>query len=502
MRPSDWLFSRARALTDLGGALLVVDLFLVALLAATLPRDKRRMLRSSLALLALFALATYAAPQLPARRGETDWVATVAQASLLLVTARTALLVVTDSLIGRAVLPPVPKIIADILQGLLYGVVALISLHGAGFEPGELLTTSALLTAVIGLALQDTLGNLFSGLAMQAAKPFEVDDWVQVDGNTAYTGKILEIGWRATRMLTIDESEIVIPNGVLAKAVLRNFTKPTPVERRQVLFGVDYRHPPGRVRTAALDALRGLPGILAQPEPSVVTLDLADSGIQYALRYYIDQHAEGTPIDATVRERLWYALQRRGLSFPFPQRDVHLYTHGPAERAADHAADVEARSIFLRFVPLFQGLPEPVVRELAERARTQHFGAHEAIVRQGEPGDDMYVLVRGTVSVRVGDAEVATLGREGYFGEASLLTGEPRGATVVALTEVELCEVGHEALQTVLRCHPELYDTLTAAMVERQLVRDAQLANASRPPAAQLEAHRRDLLKRIRSFFA
>ena len=142
------------------------------------------------------------------------------------------MLLVLDTILSRRLDRPLPKIIRDILQGLVYFVLALAILRQLGVEPGQLLTTSALLTAVVGLSLQDTAGNLIAGLSVQLQRPFDVGDWIQFDDNPKNIGRVIEINWRATTLLTLDENEIIVPNGLLAKAPLRNYTKPTNVARR------------------------------------------------------------------------------------------------------------------------------------------------------------------------------------------------------------------------------------------------------------------------------
>src|SRR5690606_13193402 len=156
---------------------------------------------------------------------------------------------------------------------VFYAAVALVVLRAAGVELGSLLTTSALLTAVIGLSLQDTLGNLFAGLAIQAQQPFEVGDWIQHDPTDQETmGRVVEINWRATRVLTVDNVEVTIPNGALARASIRNFSRPTAEVRRSVTITVAAHVPPNEVHRLFAEAVAGTPGVLSHPAPDVQTL--------------------------------------------------------------------------------------------------------------------------------------------------------------------------------------------------------------------------------------
>src|SRR5690606_39397019 len=111
-------------------------------------------------------------------------------------------------------------------------------------EPASLLATSALLTAVIGLSLQETLGNLFAGLAIQAERPFEVNDWIQFDEHRHRVGRVVEINWRATKVETSDRVILTVPNGVLARAPIMNFSRPTALVRRSVYVDAPFDAPP------------------------------------------------------------------------------------------------------------------------------------------------------------------------------------------------------------------------------------------------------------------
>ena len=129
---------------------------------------------------------------------------------------------------------PIPKIFVDVLRCLMLAVALLVVLWDAGINAGELVTGSALVTAVLGFALKDTLGNVIAGLAIHAEHPFEVGDWIQYDAVPAHIGRVVEVNWRATKVITLDEAYVIVPNGQLAQASIRNFTKPESWSRRSL----------------------------------------------------------------------------------------------------------------------------------------------------------------------------------------------------------------------------------------------------------------------------
>lgn len=479
----------------MGGALYILAPVLLAALLLLLPRDKRGLLHvPALAFggVLVLTLVTWLLPPRWSMRGL--WI--TGFALLLLTIVRSLLVFVTETKVGGWLFPPVPKIVADVVQALLYLAAIFMTLHAVGIEPGSLLTTSAVLTAVLGLALQDTLGNLFSGLALQLGRPFDVGDWVELDRDQQQqAGRVVEVGWRATKIITLDHVEIIVPNGMMSKALLRNVTRPTPVSRRNITFTASYRDAPADVQAAALEACAGLSQVLPSPAPSVVVTGFGESTIAYSLRYFTADIAAAQVTDSQVRVRLWYVFERRRLEFPFPQRDVHVRVTDPA---AEERAATDARAAALRRIELFACVDD--VDGLAGRSETRLYGPGERIVVAGDPGDELFVVVDGEVRVLVGADEVARLGAGDFFGEMSLLTGEDRTATVEAIGACRVVVVGHQALKRALEEEPELAERLSAAQVERQraLALHRQ-GSASALPAA--EEGTVELLARIRGFF-
>jgi small-conductance mechanosensitive channel len=173
-------------------------------------------------------------------------VSLLALATLLVTIGRSTVLLLLDVILGRRLDRALPKIIRDILQGLVYFLLLLALLREIGLEPGQLLTTSALLTAVIGLSLQDTLGNLVAGLSVQIQRPFSVGDWVQFDADKNNVGRVIEINGARMRW---SRSTVVVPSRALAKAALAS--RPTPTVRRNLFVQVAYEVPPKRVHSVA-----------------------------------------------------------------------------------------------------------------------------------------------------------------------------------------------------------------------------------------------------------
>jgi len=396
---------------------------------------------------------------------------------------------------------PMPRIFLDVLR-LLAVLAALVTvLFDAGVRADSLFTGSAVLTAVLGFALKDTLGNVFAGLAIHAERPFELDDWIQYDTNPAHIGRVVEINWRATKVLTLDEAHVIIPNGQLAQASIRNFTKPDPWSRRSLYVMAPYEVSPQRVQGIILDAIRGSFGVLEHPAPSVVTNDFKERGIEYWVRLFTTEFGKRDRVDGMARDRIWYALARHGIEIPVATQDIRLtQLPGPvAERPEDA---VDRRAADLRRVGLLAALAPPQLRLLAEQTAERRYAAGEPVIRQGDVGDSLFVVCDGHVEVTTTHdgaqpIRLAVLAAGDYFGEMSLMTGAPRTATVTPLVETRLLELGKEAFRGILVAQPELVELVGAALRQRLASRAEAIAETERP-----EAESPDLLQRIRSFFS
>lgn len=402
------------------------------------------------------------------------------------------------------VLPPlsfdVPSIVRDVIQLVVAALALLACLRLAGFDVLPLLTTSAVLTAIIGLALQATIANLFGGLSLQLDRTLVQGDWIQTG---SHSGRIVEIGWRSTRLITSDGDTLFLPNGQLVSGDVLNLSRPTGAHRAAVRLSVHERYAPTTVRQAFVDAIRGVPGVLEYPPPDCLVSELGDQVLTYTVRYWITEFERDSSIASDVRVRLWYAGRRAGF-----ETVPHLYGLTVAEAtAADDAPDTPAaRLALLRAAELFAPLDDPACERLVRRMRRLEFTAGEPIVHQGASGDSLYVVQRGDVAVRVqvdgSTADVATLGPGDIFGEMSVLTGEPRAATCTARSETTCYAIDRGAFEEVLEERPTIAEHFCATLARRQTQLESQREGLSAAIRARREADRRSqILGRVRELF-
>ncbi|MBX3250075.1 MAG: mechanosensitive ion channel family protein [Myxococcales bacterium] len=495
------------AMTLTGGVGLAAAIALLLVLPLVLPKHERRRVRLPAVFLGLYvgivALRVFGNFEEEAQK--TLHVTGVF--FLLASLARSVFLVGLHSVVTRYLGgAEVPRIVRDLIQALLYVGVAMLTLRAAGVEPGSLLTTSALLTAVIGLSLQDTLGNLFAGLAIQAQRPFRVGDWIMFDDRDQNAGRVVEMSWRAVKIITVDQVEIIVPNSMLAKSPLKNFSSPTPVARRHVHVEAPYGRPPEQVIRELVEAAKSVPGVLVEPPPSVIINEFTERGVRYDLRFFIDDFVNRDNVAGLLRERIWYAFQRAEIELTVPQRVVRMFDYTEERLEHEAAARVDERDEALRQVDFLRALPDGARHRLAEGATSRLYAPAEVIIEEGAQGEELFIIQRGEVRVEVGRSrrEVARLGRGQFFGEMSLMTGEQRKASVRAVTEAELLVISRQALRPVLEAEPTLAETISTVLAERAASLDSKVSVTGHdaPGLGASDPASRELLTRIKRFFS
>ena len=356
---------------------------------------------------------------------------------------------------------------------------------------------------MVGFALQDTLGNLFAGLAIQAQQPFRVGDWIQWDDAEERIGRVVEMNWRAVTVVTLEHIEVTVPNATLAKSALNNYSAPAKEARRQVVVWAPADRPPREIQRALIQALEGVKGVLTSPRPTAVTLEFSERGVKYGLRYFIRDFERRDVIAGEVRDRVWYALDRLGVRIPAPMRTVHLHEITEAKLEHEEEARVEHLEQELRSVGFLEVLPREVLHQLALSVAERRYAPGERIIREGDEGAELFIVEHGRVRVEIGGRrrkEVARLGPGQFFGEMSLMTGAERKASVSAIDEVTVLVLNRNALRPVLAENPELAELISEALAERQ--HELEEADARETLTELPERQSGVLLQRIKRFFS
>ena len=328
-----------------------------------------------------------------------------------------------------------PNIVQDTLVIALFALVATLILRD------RVMATTAVGAVVIGLALQDTLGNLFAGLAIQIEKPFRVGDWVTIGGQD---GLVSEITWRATKMRTKAGNFVVVPNSMLAKDTITNYCEPTRSLRLQVEVGASYEVPPNVVKAVIREALQSAPEILHERAPEVLLVDFGNSSIVYRVRFWVSDFEADERAKDLVRSLIYYAFKRNNITIPYPIQ-VEMSAEeggvvpvrgavGPTRLRRSRCSRRSRRKSARRCSRLRGRCSTPREKRLFVRARPARRCSSSFAARR-----------RSRSPARNG--EVARLRGGDVFGEMSLLTGEARTATVTAATDCDLLEIDAEGFR-------------------------------------------------------
>lgn len=396
----------------------------------------------------------------------------------------------------------VPWILRDSIQAAAFVLILFAALSQTGLNVASLITTAGVLTAVIGLALQNTIANLFAGLMLNMDRELDEYDWVQVG---ARTGQIVQIRWRSTILRTVDGDIALVPNSQMLAGEVYNFSRPSLRHRVWLTVVFPFRDPPNHVRQVLAAAAREAPGVLLDPPADALVTAFSENGITYSVRFWIESFARKRDIESEVLCRIWYAAKRAGLEVPFATRTVHMISETDEQQSLAEG-EKQARVRAIERVDLFAPL-EPAERaRLAEGTQRVTFAAGEHILRQGDPGDSLYIIASGEVQVSLADTAghgveqpVATLKEGDFFGETSLMTGAPRSATCTALTDVVIYVVDRSIAREVLAQRPSVAEEMSAILAARQAALSKRGGERAVMSARSPE-NRKRLLTLIRDF--
>jgi small-conductance mechanosensitive channel/CRP-like cAMP-binding protein len=397
----------------------------------------------------------------------------------------------------------IPPFLVD-LAGWLFLVTASLLVISRIFalDLTGLLVSSTVVSAIIALSLQQLLGSLFAGIALQLEGPFQVDDWVQVDGQE---GKVLRLNWRTLTIMTLRNECVIVPNNQIAQSRIINYTRPGPMVACDLLVGVARTHPPSAVKAVLAAAFAGIDGLAPTQSPQVMVWEYTDSYIKYGIRYWFHDYGLKLKLHDAVLTRVWYALHRAEMTLSTPLREVNMHLITADHEQATQLTRQQKLIQALRPVALFAVFSEAQLGQIAAGARLQHFTAGETLVCEGEPGDSLFAIISGQVDVYVTNAagrpvHVAGRGAGEYFGEMSLLTGAARSASVVAALATEVVIIDKHAFTTVLAADPSILEVLLDALDTRRSAVETRLAEENAKAGQTQEQGRATLLERIGSF--
>jgi small-conductance mechanosensitive channel len=414
-----------------------------------------------------------------------------------------------------------PKLLIDLVRALVF-VVAVFGALSAVFDQTltGLLATSGVVAIVLGFALQSTLADLFSGIALNLERPFRVGDWLSLD--SGIIGQVVQTNWRATHLRTLDGNDVVVPNSKMAAAQLTNFDQPARHLRQSIAIPLPGDIAPARVQGVLIASAMRCERVLADPPPRALVAEFQDGKVNYQLDYWIENYRGEPEIRSEISAEIWRALDIAGISLiwlgdqaktaPSPGKDERIEEKRRLQVLESRFVPVTgaARNDLDRLlsrVELFRHLDDAHRAAIADVVSRQDVQAGDVIVEQGDRSDCLFVLGEGLleVSVTAPSGERRTINRlcVGHvFGEMALLTGEARTATVRALLPSVVYAIAKQDFEAILRDNPELATRLGSIITQRrkataELLQSIAAQHGAAPPLPQ----EIDLFERVKGFF-
>lgn len=393
------------------------------------------------------------------------------------------------------------------LCGLLValGAVAAILKWGYNLELTGLVATSGVAAVIVGFAAQDLLANVIAGFSIHMSGAYKVGDWLLLDED-GRRAKVTEINWRSTRAIDNDKISYEIPNSEMVKKRIVNLNYPSAEHGVRLQIGLDYDTPPALAKEVLIKCSKNAQGVLETPAPVVFTKEFGDSSITYEVRFWMRHARLYNATCDEIRTALWYELGRRDMRIPFPIRTLEVRT--PNVPASFVTARENAVKILLSG-GMLSCLNEDEAKELVSKGSFKVFGPREALVTRGEKGESMFLLLEGSVEVVGKMTEgprvvLATLTAGSSFGEMSLVTGEPRNATVRAVADVMVLEIRKDDISPLIAARPELAESIGEVLERRQQSWEEGLNRAAEESSSESVSsgvRHQSIVNRIRHFF-
>ena len=359
---------------------------------------------------------------------------------------------------------PTAKILRDLIDLAIITTITLVIIHrDYSINLVGIAATSAVLTAVIGLAAQETLKNLFAGLSLQLESPFHEGDWIEL-GNTK--GVVSSLQLMTTRIRKMEGALVVIPNSRIAAEGVLRFTAGERVGQI-VKVGLDYGFPPRQAIELIESVVSQHRLVLKTPPPEIMVHSYEDSAVSYEIRTYQASAPEMEELRSDLLEQIWYALQRIGQSVPYPIR-VDRTIPAPVLLPSNVMDDIVIEDA-IKNIDLFENLSDIEIKSLAKSALCETFAPGELLIRQGEPGKGLFIVIQGELmasqTMQTGVKKLlCALHTNDVFGEMSLCTGASHSADIRCTKESVIVTIDREDLLPIMKTRPELIEHMGSLM--------------------------------------
>jgi small-conductance mechanosensitive channel len=359
--------------------------------------------------------------------------------------------------------PREARLLQDVFVGVVYLSTALSILAFVfGVPIGTLVATSGVIAIILGLALQNTLGDVFSGIALSLGRPYVLGDWILLSDGTE--GRVIESTWRSTHILTAANNVVVLPNSFLAKLGLTNVSRPDETHLVSLLVRVA----PTRMPSIIVDIMRSVllssDSIVKEPPPIVALKGLDATALEIELLFRVTSPTQRTPARNEVLDLVYRHCKSAGLLLAMPPASVAMLNL-PTEETAKPPRVTPLELI--EAIPIFTALTSDEKRALADATSVRDFRKGEVIVRQGELLATLMMVRAGVIAMRHGTEDFGRLAPGDFFGETGLLAGMGEAYTLEALTRVTVYEIDQQAFAPLLVNRPAMAEDLASSLSRR-----------------------------------
>jgi len=411
---------------------------------------------------------------------------------------------VVKPILTRGGTSPLPKFVHQIVTIVLYLVTGLgFASHALGWQIAGYLAGVGAISVILGLALQETMGNFFSGLVLQASQPFKEGDWIEISG---MEGRVVGMSFRAVTLYNSAGNYVVVPNAAMARERIINYYNPTRESAHSLVVGLEYHIPPHEAQAVLKQAAAEVNGVLAAPAPAVALEDFGPNSMLYRVSFWVNDGSTRKAVEQAVRVNIWYRLKQQNLDIPYPGRpgDMPILEK---KMAARREADLAARKDLLRKNRLFAQISEEQLTRLAESCTEMLFPAGMTVYRQDDAGQSMFMVKQGVMDVfmRAADGSEHDVGDVlpgDSFGELSTMTDQPRPATLRAQSDVVCLEIRREQMTELFEKNPAVMQVVSEVVAEHHRSREEVLEKLGAKLKSQsMNAQSENVLDRMRKLF-
>ena len=361
--------------------------------------------------------------------------------------------------------PREAKLVQDLLAGVIYlaALFAIVS-YVLDLPIQGLLATSGVVAIILGLALQSTLGDVFSGIVLSFSRPYRPGDWISVEGGT--DGRVIEMNWRATSILTARRDLAIVPNSTIAKSKIVNVSSPSGLHGTTVTVQLDAKTPPSRCSEILEHAIRNCRLIVATPAPTITVKAINATYIEFEIAFFVEELASTVKAQNELFDFIYRHLAAADIDLASPQ-------NGPI-------ADGEVRKSgtgidrLLELVAIFATFTPEERSVIAAKLKEKSYDEGEILVAPGAVLQSLFIVGNGVLSFTreeiEGDIELLRLGPGDHFGEIGMLTGAGAVAKLSALIPTTVYELAKADLTPILEARPQVAQELCRALARRQAV--------------------------------